>query len=170
VNRAVEAGFGLKAADFIGKTSAEAGLPADVAGACSNAARDAFAAGEEQRFTFRLESGGRGRHYSGRAIPEFDRAGGVETVLVIVYDVTQSTEAEAERDALLLREQIAREQAEAAAHARDQFLAVVSHELRSPLNGIQSWAHVLEQQDGERSPAFQRALDGIRIGIEQQCG
>jgi signal transduction histidine kinase len=28
----------------------------------------------------------------------------------------------------------------------DQFLALAAHELRSPLNGIKSWAHVLERQ------------------------
>ena len=74
----------------------------------------------------------------------------------------------AEREALLAREQAARGQAEAAARARDQFLAVVSHELRSPLNGISSWAHVAEQQVREPSPAFRRAMAGIRTGVEQQ--
>jgi signal transduction histidine kinase/DNA-binding response OmpR family regulator len=73
-----------------------------------------------------------------------------------------------EREELLAREQAARAQAEAATHARDQFLAVVSHELRSPLNGIQSWAHVAEQQVAEPTPTFRRAMAGIRKGIGQQ--
>ncbi len=49
-----------------------------------------------------------------------------------------------------------------------QALALVSHELRTPLNGIKSWAHVLENQLRDADPATQRALDGIRIGVEHQ--
>ncbi|MDB5824631.1 MAG: domain S-box protein [Herminiimonas sp.] len=71
---------------------------------------------------------------------------------------------------LLAGERAARRQAETAARARDEFLAIVSHELRAPLNGIQSWAHVLESQvDGSAGNALvQRALKGIRTGIGQQ--
>jgi CheY-like chemotaxis protein/nitrogen-specific signal transduction histidine kinase len=77
---------------------------------------------------------------------------------------------EKERDELLMRERNARIQAETAARARDQFLAIVSHELRAPLNGIQSWAHVLENyvKDATSSPLAQRALLGIKTGVGQQ--
>jgi len=69
----------------------------------------------------------------------------------------------------LEREREARASAEAATLARDQFLAIVSHELRSPLNGIKSWAHVLENHVRESDdPMMQRALAGIMIGVEQQ--
>jgi hypothetical protein len=47
-------------------------------------------------------------------------------------------------------------------------LADVAHELRSPLNAIRTWAHVLESQLRDASPEVQRALDGIRIGIDDQ--
>jgi signal transduction histidine kinase len=71
---------------------------------------------------------------------------------------------------LLACERAARIQAETAARARDEFLAIVSHELRAPLNGIQSWAHILESQvvDHGGNALVQRALKGIRIGIGQQ--
>jgi signal transduction histidine kinase/CheY-like chemotaxis protein len=80
------------------------------------------------------------------------------------------TKMEKERDELLMRERNARIQAETAARARDQFLAIVSHELRAPLNGIQSWAHVLENyvKDATSSPLAQRALLGIKTGVGQQ--
>ena len=51
--------------------------------------------------------------------------------------------AECERDELLVREQAARGEAEAANAAKDRFLAAVSHELRNPLAAILSWASLL---------------------------
>jgi len=85
-------------------------------------------------------------------------------------DLEVKTRMEKERDDLLMRERNARIQAETAARARDQFLAIVSHELRAPLNGIQSWAHVLENyvKDATSSPLAQRALLGIKTGVSQQ--
>jgi PAS domain S-box-containing protein len=50
---------------------------------------------------------------------------------------------ERERQALLESEQAARREAEAANHAKDEFLATLSHELRTPLNAIVGWAHLL---------------------------
>jgi len=88
-------------------------------------------------------------------------------------DVTDEIAAQAREQAQvageLERERVARASAEAAALARDQFLAIVSHELRSPLNGIKSWTHVVENHlQGDADPTLQRAIDGIMIGVEQQ--
>lgn len=47
-------------------------------------------------------------------------------------------------DQALHRERVARADAERANRTRDEFLAVLSHELRSPLNTIVGWAHVLK--------------------------
>ncbi|MBW4583662.1 ATP-binding protein [Aetokthonos hydrillicola Thurmond2011] len=51
---------------------------------------------------------------------------------------------EEEREQLLQREQAAREQAETANRIKDEFLAVLSHELRSPLNPILGWSKLLQ--------------------------
>ena len=73
-----------------------------------------------------------------------------------------------ERRAAEQRERDARASAESATLARDQFLAIVSHELRSPLNGIKSWTHVLDSQLQDAPPLVRRAVAGIMIGVDQQ--
>lgn len=63
---------------------------------------------------------------------------------VIVQDVTERKLAEKEREENLLREKDLREQAESANRSKDEFLAVISHELRSPLNAMSGWSKMLK--------------------------
>ncbi|MFD1554295.1 sensor histidine kinase [Paraburkholderia silviterrae] len=65
-------------------------------------------------------------------------------------------------------ERTARLCAETALFMRDHVLSRVSHDLRSPLNAIHSWAYVLERKIDSADAAAQRALAGIRTGVEQQ--
>lgn len=170
VNPAIEKLAGIEAAAYLGKTKAELGLPANIVQAWEDAARAAFATRAEQRLAFDHVLDGQTRNFSGRVIPDIDDSGQLESVVGIAYDVTARARAEKERDELLMRERTARIQAETAARARDEFLSIVSHELRAPLNGIQSWAHVLENyvKDVASAPLAQRALQGIKAGIGQQ--
>ncbi|HYD94865.1 MAG TPA: PAS domain-containing protein [Noviherbaspirillum sp.] len=169
-NPAIERLTGFKASAVLGKTKAELGMPRSVVRAWDDAARAAFTTGVEQRLDFDHVIDGQMRYFSGRVIPEIDRYGNIESVVGIAYDVTERARMEKERDDLLSRERSARIQAETAARARDEFLAIVSHELRAPLNGIQSWAHVLENyvKDATSAPLAQRALQGIKTGVGQQ--
>jgi PAS domain S-box-containing protein len=60
-------------------------------------------------------------------------------------DLIEQRQTEAERRQVLKREQAAREEAERVNRIKDEFLAVLSHELRSPLNPILGWTRLLQK-------------------------
>jgi len=64
-------------------------------------------------------------------------------VVLVFRDVTGRRLSEQARERLL-RAEAAREAAVEANEAKDQFLALVSHELRSPLAAIRGWLHLLD--------------------------
>ena len=67
-----------------------------------------------------------------------------------------------------LREcEAARSNAERVSALKDEFLAIVSHELRSPLGAILGWAHMLRRRGGEEE--FNRGLDVIEQSVQLQA-
>ncbi|HEV3484498.1 MAG TPA: response regulator, partial [Vicinamibacterales bacterium] len=82
-------------------------------------------------------------------------------------EVDERRKIEAERVALLEREQAARAHAESVNRMKDEFLATLSHELRTPLNAILGWAHLLTS--GKADPGMtERALSVIRNNAQAQ--
>ncbi|MBD1822901.1 hybrid sensor histidine kinase/response regulator, partial [Cyanobacteria bacterium FACHB-DQ100] len=82
-------------------------------------------------------------------------------------EIEERQRLQVERDQLLLREQAARQEAEAANQVKDEFLAVLSHELRSPLTAILGWTSLLRtrQFEAERT---QQALQTIERSARAQ--
>ncbi|MEG4589856.1 PAS domain-containing protein [Microcoleus sp. MOSTC5] len=77
--------------------------------------------------------------------PVRNTAGEVTQLMAISRDITRQKQAETQRERLLAQEQVAREAADRANRIKDEFLAVLSHELRSPLNPILGWSKLLQQ-------------------------
>ncbi|MBD0373002.1 MAG: HAMP domain-containing histidine kinase [Pyrinomonadaceae bacterium] len=72
-----------------------------------------------------------------------------------------------ERDEMLVREKEARRAAEAASRTKDEFLAMVTHELRTPLSVITGWAGILLKGDMNEE-ASKAALETIKRNAEIQ--
>ncbi|MGV3742586.1 MAG: ATP-binding protein, partial [Burkholderiaceae bacterium] len=74
-----------------------------------------------------------------------------EAALVLDTEQQARTLAESEREQLLVREKAAREQAEKDNKAKDEFLAMLGHELRNPLSAITSAITLLEMEGVDAS-------------------
>jgi signal transduction histidine kinase len=79
--------------------------------------------------------------------------------------VRAASAADAEREALLRREREARAAAEDANRAKDEFLAMLGHELRNPLGALSNASHLLEHpradEDAKREA---RAIVARQVG------
>lgn len=51
---------------------------------------------------------------------------------------------------------------------REEFAALVTHELRNPLNAMTGWLHLLSADPASFTEPAQRALGGLRRALEQQ--
>ena len=72
-----------------------------------------------------------------------------------------------EREVLLTSEKSARKEAEIANRLRDEFMATVSHELKTPLNSILGWARMLKDGELDREQV-ERAVGTIIKNSETQ--
>jgi PAS domain S-box-containing protein len=102
--------------------------------------------------TVRLRKGGTLVDVSLTISPIKDRNGRIIGASKVARDISERKQAEAERDELLRREKAARAEAQAANRSKDEFISLVSHELRSPLNSILSYSRMLNANpnDAER--------------------
>jgi len=90
-----------------------------------------------------------------------DEGDDIEGVIRTLRDISQRKAVEAERQALLERQREARAAADAANRSKDEFLATLSHELRTPMTAILGWASLLKdgRMDDDRTQKALAALD-----------
>ncbi len=90
------------------------------------------------------------------------------SMMGVVRRITEKKLASEELSKIYAREKKARDEAEEANRTKDYFLAIVSHELRSPLNAILGWTKILltRKVDGETQ---RNALETIERSARSQA-
>ena len=169
-NRAAEQLFGHSREAVLGTEMAELIIPPSMRAAHREGLRRQRESGESRILGQRLEL--RACHRDGSEFPveltitKFD--GPADGAFVgFLRDITDRQRHAEERDAILIRERAALEEASAASRLKDEFLAALSHELRTPLNAVLGWAQMLES--GTVSPdRVPRAVAAIRRNAEAQ--
>lgn len=97
-----------------------------------------------------------------------DAEGYITGFLGIANDISDRRRIDAERVEVLRLEQEARKTAEENNRLKDDFLAMISHELRAPLTAILGWAQMLRAGSLDRSSA-ERALLTIERNAKTQA-
>jgi signal transduction histidine kinase/CheY-like chemotaxis protein len=77
-------------------------------------------------------------------------------------EVRSRSDAERERNQLLVLEKDARARAEEQNAAKDEFLAMLGHELRNPLSAVASAVHILDSGHAVEEPLLARARNVVR--------
>lgn len=124
VNRATVQLMGVDSADMLGRTHRELGMAADLSHRWEREVQEVFATGEARRFAFTHATDSGERRFLSLLVPEAGEDGGIETVLSVSHDVTETLAAKAKL--------------ENANRLKDVFLAMLAHELRNPLAPIRS--------------------------------
>ncbi len=91
----------------------------------------------------------------------------IDRVMVLCLDVTEQVRVRAEREELLVKERSARRESEAANRAKDEFLAMLGHELRNPLSPILTALEIMRLRDAS---AFERERSVIDRQVRHLVG
>ncbi len=100
-----------------------------------------------------------------QATPLIHEDGGV---VISHFDITERRKIEAQLATLLSKAQIARESAESANRAKDEFIAQITHDLRSPLSAVLGWTKVLKNKKVNEQ-VRDEALQTIAESAEKQA-
>jgi PAS domain S-box-containing protein len=159
-------GYTRQEFDVLGKIKWHPLTPPEYNDVDNRALEEAFATGVSTIYEkeYVRRDGTRVQVVLGIALMDDSQVNGVAFVL----DISKRKRAELERDRLLVAEQKARTTAEAANRMKDEFLAVLSHELRSPLNAMLGWLTLLRTRKFDEA-ATARALETVERNARAQA-
>ncbi|MGE0131313.1 MAG: PAS domain S-box protein [Blastocatellales bacterium] len=168
-NTGAECILGYTEAEMIGKPAHIIFVPEDVErGQPEREMRTAAPEGRSKSERWHVRKDGSHFYGSGLMMPLRDANGEMRGYVKIFRDLTDQKWAEEERERLHASERKARAEAEEANRLKDEFLATVSHELRSPLNAILGWARLL-RDPRVREEQLTRALETIERNAHAQA-
>jgi len=162
--------FGYGEAEMLGRSIELIFTPADRANGVAQQemqrARDDGRASDER---WHLRKDGTSFFCSGIMTP-LHEADGLVGYAKIARDLTERKQAEAQLEALLIQETEMRAELQRVSALKDEFLAVMSHELKHPLNLIHVNAELLARLPEVRAaPAVARSADVIRRTVLSQA-
>ena len=106
--------------------------------------------------------------FLGMKAPYYNEAGEVIGLIGISNDITDRVQVERDHERILQQKQAALAESERVNRIKDEFLAVLSHELRSPLNPILGWTKLLQTRKLDAAKTI-TALETIERNAKAQC-
>jgi two-component system CheB/CheR fusion protein len=167
-NRGAERALGYAEAEVLGQATDIIFTPEDrAAGAPVDERRSARENGRAEDERWHLRKDGTRVYFSGVMVPL--TSGAEMGYAKIARDQTQARLAEQQRDAMLATEQSLRTQLQEANNLKDEFLAVMSHELKNPLNLIALNAEMLALQPAAQSGPLASIAKTIKESVGSQA-
>jgi PAS domain S-box-containing protein len=145
-NAGAEKIFGYTKEGVVGKHISILFTPEDrQSGAPEREFDTARARGSAEDFRWQMRKDGSRFWASGFLNPLRDEAGNLIGYVKVAHDATEKKLAEERLKEALAREQESRGEAERANRSKEEFVTLISHELRSPLNAILGWTRILRR-------------------------